>query len=88
MNTGSEAIIRYVEHENVLYQGGEKGFPMREKFVGGEWIPAGMSGLDAAIYGRPLMKTKRANTNLMLFRSNPVSNCIEIQHIINLSDSV
>lgn len=34
MNKDSEAVKRYMEHENVLYRGGKKGFPMREKFVG------------------------------------------------------
>lgn len=47
--------MRYVEHENVVYRGdGDPGFPMAEKLVGREWKPAGASGLDAALYGRPV----------------------------------
>lgn len=47
--------MRYVEHENVTFRGeAPPGFPMSEKLVGGEWIPAGASGHNAALYGRPI----------------------------------
>lgn len=46
--------MRYVEHENVVYRGGNGPGAMDEKAVGGEWKDAGVSGLDASLYGMPM----------------------------------
>ncbi len=53
--------MRFVEYEGVLYRGeAGPGFPVAEKLVGGEWRPAGASGMDAALYGSPVEESEAA----------------------------